>query len=172
MSLIQSFNGKTPHVADGAFVAPTATIIGDVTIEEGASIWYGAVLRGDRAAITIGANTSVQDNCTIHCDADHPCHIGANVTVGHNAVVHGCTVEDGCLIGIHATVLDGAIIKTGSVVAAGSVVLERQQVGPRQLVAGVPADFKKAFSAGFEDEMARHAGIYVQLGAEHAGLND
>ncbi|XPS85237.1 hypothetical protein Dvar_32550 [Desulfosarcina variabilis str. Montpellier] len=128
------------------FIAPTAVLIGDVTVGDGASIWFNAVLRGDMAPIVIGANSNIQDNCTIHTDAGMPAQIGNNVTIGHNAVVHGCTIEAGALIGIGAIVLNGAHIKTRSVVAAGSVVREGAHVGPRQLVAGSPAIVKRELS--------------------------
>ncbi|MBW2591926.1 MAG: gamma carbonic anhydrase family protein [Deltaproteobacteria bacterium] len=141
--MIIAFNGKKPRIGKNVFIAPTATIIGDVEIQDNSSVWYGAVLRGDTASITVGCNTNIQDNCTIHADPGKPARIGDRVTVGHNAVVHGCTVEEDSLIGINAVVLNRARIKTGSVVAAGSVVLENQVIGPFQLAAGTPAVVKK-----------------------------
>jgi carbonic anhydrase/acetyltransferase-like protein (isoleucine patch superfamily) len=117
--MILPYKDKSPRIAAGTFIAPTATIIGDVQIADGANIWYGTVLRGDLAPIRIGADTNIQDNCTIHTDMDKPAIIGARVTVGHNAIVHGCTVEDRCLIGMNAVVLSGAHIKTGTIIAAG-----------------------------------------------------
>lgn len=128
-------------------MAPTAVIIGDVDIEAGASIWFGAVLRGDMASIRIGADTNIQDNCTLHTDTDTPISIGAGVTVGHNAVVHGCTIEADCLIGMGALVLNRARILNGSMIAAGSVVREESVIGPGQLAAGTPATIKKTLSA-------------------------
>ena len=104
-----------PTIGLNIFIATTATVIGDVEIKDNASIWYGTVLRGDRAPIVIGANTNVQDNCTVHTDADSSAVIGENVTIGHNAVVHGCVREERCLIGISAVVLSGAVIKEGSI---------------------------------------------------------
>ncbi len=141
--MIIAYKGKTPKIADDVFIAPTAVIIGDVEIKQGASVWFNAVLRGDMAAIRIGKNTNVQDNCTIHNDFGKPAIIGDNVTIGHNAIIHGCTIAEHCLIGINATVLSDAVVKTGAVVAAGSVVTERSIVEPWKLVAGAPAREKK-----------------------------
>jgi len=101
--MILTYEGKTPKIAANVFIAPTAVVIGAVDIQEGASIWYGAVLRGDIAAITVGRNTNIQDNCTVHTEHGHPTVIGAGVTIGHNAVIHGCVIEDDCLISIAAT---------------------------------------------------------------------
>ena len=156
-------NGLMPKVDDTAYIAPTAVLIGDVTIKAGASVWFNAVLRGDMAPIVIGRNANVQDNCTIHTDFGKPATVGDNVTIGHNAVVHGCTIEDGCLIGIGAIVLNEAHILRETVVAAGAVVREKITLGPRQLVVGAPATAKKTLS----DEMAQRCGeaatIYRRL---------
>jgi carbonic anhydrase/acetyltransferase-like protein (isoleucine patch superfamily) len=141
--MILDYNGKKPRIGKDVYIAPTAVIIGDVHIAEGASVWFGAVLRGDMDAIHIGKNTNIQDNCVVHVDEGFPASIGDNATVGHHAVVHGCTVENRCLIGINAVVLNGARIREGSVVAAGSVVRQGQMCGPWELVAGIPAGFKK-----------------------------
>ncbi len=141
--MLFEYKGKKPKLGNNVFVAPTASVIGDVEIEDGASIWYGAVLRGDLAYIKIGKNTNIQDNCTIHTDTDKPAIIGDNVTVGHNAVVHGCTVENNCLIGMNAVILNDAVIKTGSVIAAGSVVREGDKIGPGILLSGFPRQSKK-----------------------------
>ncbi len=161
--IVKSYRGKTPEIAPSAFVAPTAVIIGDVHIAEGASIWYGAVIRGDLDAIRIGRDTNIQDNCTIHVDEGQPAVIGATVVVGHNAIIHGCTIEDQCLIGINATVLNGARIKSGSVVAAGAVVLERQIIGPRELAAGIPARVRKQLPESISATIRHDADIYLDL---------
>ena len=108
MATMIEFDGKTPQVADDAFIAPTAVLIGDVTVEAGASIWFGAVLRGDNSAIVIGAGSNVQDNCVIHCADDLPTIVGENVTVGHMAMLEGCQIGDGALIGMGAIVLQRA----------------------------------------------------------------
>ena len=144
--MLLSYKGKRPTIAENVFIAPTAVVIGDVTIGTGASIWYGTVVRGDMAPIVIGEDTNIQDNCTVHTDKGFPAIIGARVTVGHNAVVHGCTLADNCLVGIGALVLSGAVVAKEAVVAAGSVVREGQQVGPRELVAGTPAKLKRVLT--------------------------
>ena len=100
------FGGKTPQDCGAAFVAPNATVLGDVVLEKGSSVWYGAVLRGDDGTLTLGENTNVQDNAVLHCDPGGAVTLGKNVTVGHSALVHGCTVGDGSLIGMHATLLN------------------------------------------------------------------
>ena len=141
--MILSYCKATPKIAEDVFIAPTAVIIGNVTIASGASIWYGTVLRGDVEPIVIGKNTNIQDNCTVHTDPGFPATIGAGVTVGHQAVIHGCHLADNCLIGIGALVLSGSVVETEAVVAAGAVVREGQRVGPRELVAGVPAVCKR-----------------------------
>jgi carbonic anhydrase/acetyltransferase-like protein (isoleucine patch superfamily) len=126
-------------VAPTAFVAPNAVLVGDVTLADQASVWYGAVLRGDIEPITVGPRTNIQDGTVVHVDIDFPTRIGADVTIGHRAVIHGCTIEDGALIGMGAVVLSGAVVGAGALVAAGAVVRERFVVPPRALVAGVPA---------------------------------
>jgi carbonic anhydrase/acetyltransferase-like protein (isoleucine patch superfamily) len=122
-----------------AFIAPTAVVLGDVTLGPRASVWYQAVLRGDMAAIIIGEATNLQDGTIVHVDEGQPAVIGARVGVGHRAILHGCTVEDDCLIGMGSVLLNGVRIGTGSVVGAGAVVLEELQVPPGSLVVGVPA---------------------------------
>ncbi|MFZ5624068.1 MAG: gamma carbonic anhydrase family protein, partial [Gemmatimonadota bacterium] len=116
-----------PVIHSSAFIAPGAVVLGDVTIGRESSVWYTAVLRGDMAPITIGAETNLQDAVIVHVDEGVPCTIGSRVGVGHRAILHGCTVEDECLIGMGAIVLNGARIGTGSVVAAGAVVREGMQ---------------------------------------------
>jgi carbonic anhydrase/acetyltransferase-like protein (isoleucine patch superfamily) len=137
-------NGKAPQVADDAFVAPTAALIGDVVIEPGASVWFGAVLRGDFDRIVIGAGSCVQDNAVLHTAEGLPTVVGANVTVGHAAMLEGCVVEDGALISMGAIVLQRARVGAGALVAAGSVVREGQEIPAGMLAAGVPAVVKKA----------------------------
>jgi len=144
--MIFEIDGKRPKIGDHVFIAPTAVIIGNVEIHDGASIWYGTVLRGDMDAIVVGEDTNIQDNCTVHTDYGNPAILGDRVIVGHNAVIHGCIVEDECLIGIGAIVLTGAVVKKHTVVAAGSLILENQSVGPTQLVAGTPATVKRTLS--------------------------
>lgn len=137
------FNGKKPQVAEGAFIAPTATLIGDVVIEEGASIWFGAVLRADFGRITIGKGTSVQDNSVVHVLPGGETSIGEDVTVGHGVVVHNCKVGNGSIIGMNVVLLDFCEIGEQAMIAAGSVVTDGSKIPPRHLAAGAPAKVKK-----------------------------
>jgi len=168
--MVISYNGRQPRIGERAFIAPTAVVIGDVEIGTGASIWYGAVLRGDMELIRIGAGTSIQDNSTVHTDQGHPVVVGAGVTVGHNAVIHGCTIEDRCLIGIGALVLSGAVIGRGSVVAAGAVVKEGQVVEPGMLMAGVPAAVKRSLTEEEQRLLHQAEATYAELTRAHRAL--
>ena len=126
-----------------AFIHPSATIVGNVTLGERVSVWPGAVLRGDCAPITVGDESNIQDCVVLHVDYDAPCTIGRRVTVGHRAIVHGATVEDECLIGMGAIVLNGARVGAGSILAAGTVIAEGTVVEPNSLWAGVPGKFRR-----------------------------
>jgi len=163
-----TFDGSAPDVAEDAWIAPTAVLVGRVTIGNGSSAWYGAVLRADGDAITVGAGSNVQDGCVVHADPGFPASIGDGVVVGHGAVVHGCTVEDGALIGMGARVLNGARIGAGSLVAAGAVVLEGTQVPPRSLVAGVPAKVRRPLTDDEAAGIRAGAAGYVERAREHA----
>ena len=169
--MILVYEGKQPNIEEGVFIAPNATIIGDVTIKSGASVWYGAVVRGDMEPIIIGENTNIQDHCTVHTDYGHPAVIGDNVSVGHNAIIHGCTIENDCLIGMNAAVLNGAHIREFSLVAAGSVVREGQTIGPLQLAAGVPAIVKKTVNKEMISVLNRTVANYRVLSKGHSRLH-
>jgi carbonic anhydrase/acetyltransferase-like protein (isoleucine patch superfamily) len=169
--MIIKYKEFTPTIGNHVFIAPTAVIIGDVTIGDGASVWFNAVLRGDMAPIKIGANTNIQDNCTVHTDFGKPAIIGDHVTVGHNAVVHGCTIEDDCLVGIGAVVLNEAHVMEQTIVAAGSVVREGARFGPRQLVAGIPAKLKKELADLPMDRFERSAREYLTLAGSYLDQN-
>lgn len=169
---VRSIASGTPVVAETAFIADGAKLIGDVAIGEQSSVWYNAVVRGDRARIRIGARSNVQDNVSVHVDRSHPALIGDDVSIGHNAVVHGCVIEDGCLIGMGAVVLSGAVIGAGSLVAAGTVILEGSIVPPGSLVAGVPGQVRRPLSEGEKSNLIRNATTYVGLSAEHAASED
>jgi carbonic anhydrase/acetyltransferase-like protein (isoleucine patch superfamily) len=125
---------------------------------------------GARAPIVIGRNTNIQDNCTVHTDADSPAVIGENVTIGHNAVVHGCVIEDRCLVGISAVVLSHAVVKEGSIVAAGSVVIENQRIGPYYLAAGVPAKIKNKIEENSADDLPQSVKNYLKLARIHMDI--
>src|SRR5438128_3253804 len=136
---ILPYKGTWPTIAEDVFIAPGAMVIGNVTIHEGASIWYNAVVRGDTAPIVIGRRTNVQDNCTLHVDAGAPLTIGDECTVGHGAVVHGATVGDHVLVGMNAAVLSHAQVGAGTVIASSALVGERKVIPEGVLAIGVPA---------------------------------
>lgn len=160
--------GKTPSVAEDAFIAEGARIVGEVSLAEGASVWYNAVLRGDSASIVIGPGSNVQDNVSVHVDAAHPVIVGAKVSIGHNAVVHGCTIGDGSLIGMGAVVLSGAVIGAGCLIAGGAVVLGGTEVPDGSLVAGVPAKVRRSLSDDERADLIANAEIYLTHLETHA----
>ena len=170
--MIKGIQGKEPKLADDVFVAPGAVIVGDVTLAEGASIWYNTVIRGDEGYIKIGARTNIQDLCMLHTTGGlSNMDVGADVTVGHNAILHGCVIGDRCLIGMGAVIMDNAVIGAGSVVAAGAVVLENTVVPESSVVAGIPAKVKKTAPAGqelFYSEI--NAAHYRERAAQHAKM--
>src|SRR5919109_4913305 len=122
---------RVPDIAPSAWIAPTATVVGEVTVGPNTGVFYGAVLRADLESVTIGAGSNIQDAAVVHADPGRPARIGDGVSIGHGAVLHGCTVEDGCLVGMNATVLNGAVVGTGSLVAANALVPERAVIPPR-----------------------------------------
>ncbi|NUQ12249.1 MAG: adenosylhomocysteinase [Gemmatimonadaceae bacterium] len=141
-----------PKIHKTAYVAPGAVLIGHVTIEADVSIWFNAVLRGDREPILIGQGSNIQDGAVLHTDPGFPCEVGSQVTVGHNAILHGCRIMHGVTVGMGATVLNGAVVGEYALVAAHALVLEQMQVAPRTLVAGVPAKPKRELN---DEEVAR-----------------
>lgn len=166
-ALIKGIGGREPKIDGEVFVAPTASVIGDVTLEAGASVWYGAVLRGDVEKISVGASSNVQDNCTLHADPGFPVTVGERVSIGHNAVVHGATVEDDCLIGMGATVLNGALIGAGSLVAAQALVPQGMRVPAGSLVAGVPAKVKRELTEEERQGVTLNGTMYAELAKAH-----
>lgn len=158
-----------PDVDPGAWTADSATLVGDVRVGAGSSVWYSAVLRAEYASITVGERTNLQDGAVVHVDAGFPAVLGDGVSVGHGAVLHGCTVEDGCLVGMHATVLNGAVVGAGSLVAAGALVLEGAVVPPGSLVAGVPAKVRRPLTPEEGEGLALNAAVYVELAERHRG---
>lgn len=154
--------GKAPSVADRAFVADGARIVGDVTLSADSSVWYNAVLRGDSASITVGPRSNVQDNVSVHVDSGSPVVIGADVSIGHNAVVHGCTIGDGSLIGMGAVVLSGAVVGAGCLIAGGALVLGGSEIPEGSLVAGVPAKVRRALTDEERAGLLRNAEAYLK----------
>lgn len=166
---IYALDEDEPQIDETAYVAPDAVVIGRVTIGPEASVWPGAVLRGDHGSIMVGARTSVQDGTIVHCTASYPTVIGDDCVVGHNAHLEGCVVEPGCLVGSGSIILNRVVIGAGSVVAAGAVVPEGMQVPAGSLVAGVPAAVKRS---NVDTRWTEHAvQTYIKTAAHHrAGL--
>jgi len=158
---VLALRDKKPHIADDSFVADGARLIGDVTLESGSSVWYNAVLRGDSAAITVGARSNVQDNVSVHVDSGHPVVIGTDVSIGHNAVVHGCTIGDGSLVGMGTVILSGAVIGKGCLIAGGAVILGGMEIPDGSLVAGVPAKVRRALGDEEQAGLLANAEIYL-----------
>lgn len=160
-----------PAVDPTAYIADNAVLVGRVRVDAGASVWFGAVMRGDTDDLVLGERSNLQDNAVVHADPGSPAIIGSGVSIGHGAVVHGCRVDDDCLIGMNATVLNGAVIGRESLVAAGAVVLEGTVVPPRSLVAGVPAKVRRELT---DDEVAgirRNADNYAERAQVYANPN-
>ena len=164
---ILPYKGITPTIEENVFIAPGAMIIGNVTIREGASIWYNAVVRGDSAPIVIGRRTNIQDNCVLHVDADAPLTIGDECTVGHGAIVHGATVADHVLVGMNAVVLSHAHVGTRTIVGAGAVVGEHKNIPEGVLVLGVPARVARSLSVEEMDHIVSSAAGYYERALEH-----
>jgi gamma-carbonic anhydrase len=161
-----SLDGIAPRVADSAWVAPTATVIGDVTLGPESNVWFGCVLRGDTAPIRVGARTNIQDGSVLHVTGNTmPCVLGDDVTVGHMALVHACTLENRAFVGMGAQVLDGAVIEEEGMLAAGALLTPGKRIGRRELWSGRPARKMRDMGAeerAFWDETAKH---YVELAA-------
>jgi carbonic anhydrase/acetyltransferase-like protein (isoleucine patch superfamily) len=156
-----------PEVADSAWVAPGAYVVGDVRLGEEASVWYGAVLRGDTEPIRIGARTNIQDGCVLHADPGYPAIIGEDCVVGHKAIVHGCEIGDRCLVGMGAIIPNGAKIGKSSIVAAGALVPEGKEYPPQSLIVGVPAKRAKDVSENQSEDIALGVRTYVERAAAH-----
>lgn len=165
--MLVEFNGKRPQVEKGAFIAPTATLIGDVTVGKGASIWYGAVLRGDFGRITVGRGSSVQDNVVVHVIPDCETVIGEEVTVAHGAILHSCTIEKGAIIGMGAVLQDLCFVGAEAMIAAGSVIPANMQIPPRHLAAGVPAEIKKEITGASLMWVTTSAPMYSELAGRY-----
>jgi carbonic anhydrase/acetyltransferase-like protein (isoleucine patch superfamily) len=165
--MLLPYRDKQPSVHADAFVAETAVLAGAVTVGEGSSIWFGAVLRGDVNTITVGARTSIQENAVLHCDADAPCAVGDDVTVGHQATVHGCTVGNGAVIGIGARVLSGARVGEGAVIGAGAVVREGAEIPANTVAVGIPAKPIRELTDADRARFRENAAHYVELGEEY-----
>src|SRR5271168_3819905 len=164
---IYELDGQAPELPKSGnyFIADTATVIGKIRLLEGASVWFGAVLRGDNEWIEIGENSNVQDNSTCHTDRGFPLTIGKNCTVGHNVILHGCTLEDGALVGMGSIVMNGARIGRGSIVGAGSVITEGKVFPEYSLIIGAPARVIRTLEPAQAEKMGGAARNYVANGA-------
>lgn len=175
MALLIPFDGKAPRVHSTAFLAPTAVLVGDVTVGPEASVWFGAVLRGDHGehGIVVGARTSIQDNCVVHVGTWGPTLVGEDVTVGHGAKFESCTIGDRTVVGMNAVILQNAVVGEECVLAANTVVLEGARIPPRSVVAGVPGKVKKALEGSAAEWISRGGRHYVALGRAYlaAGLD-
>ncbi len=162
-AIFDRYLAELPAVGARVMISAGAALVGEVRIADDVSIWYGAVLRGDIAPVTVGARSNIQDGTVVHVADDGPCEIGADVVVGHRAMLHACRVEDACLIGMQATVLDQAVIGAGSVVGAGALVTQRTVIPPRSLVLGAPAKVIRTLTADDEAFHRALAAKYVRL---------
>ncbi|MFI0545779.1 MAG: gamma carbonic anhydrase family protein [Brachymonas sp.] len=165
---IYRLNHLSPSLAPGVWIAPTASVIGDVHLGEKVSIWFGAVLRGDIERISIAAGSNIQDGSVCHADPGQPLTVGANVTVGHMVMLHGCTIGDNCLIGIGAVVMNGAKIGPNSVVGAGSLVTEGKEFPEGSLIMGSPAKVVRQLDAAALAKLQQNAANYVKNGQRYA----
>lgn len=159
---IYSLEERHPSLHPQSWIADTATVIGSVILHEEASLWFGAVARGDRDLLTIGARSNVQDGAVLHADPGAPLTLGADVTVGHQAMLHGCTVGDGCLVGIQATILNHAVIGAGSIIGAKALIPEGKVIPPRSLVIGAPGRVARELSAEDAARLIDSARGYVE----------
>ena len=163
IEMIIEFEGKNPQIADNVFIAPNATLLGDVRVGEGANIWFGAVLRADHGTIIIGPGCSVQDNVTIHVNRGKFTTLDEDVTIGHGATIEGCHIGARSVIGMNAVVLPRAEIGEEVMIAAGSVVTEDTQIPPRTMAAGSPAKIKKEIGGSALAWIRRSAPVYHDL---------
>jgi carbonic anhydrase/acetyltransferase-like protein (isoleucine patch superfamily) len=168
--MILTFEGKTPSVPASSFVAPNATLIGSVELGDEASVWFGAVLRGDTETIRIGTRSNVQDGVVVHSDPGFPVTIGEGVTIGHAAKLHGCIIEDGALIGIGATVLDGAVIGKHALIGANTLIPPGKVIPERALVMGSPGKVVRTLSEEEVEELGWGAKEYVHRSAQYLAI--
>ena len=161
--MIHSFEGERPEISRAYFIAWNAEISGKVYLGEGASVWYGAVLRGDVDAVRVGAMSNVQDGAVLHADAGLPCVLGDFVTVGHRVVVHACEIGDRCLVGMGAIILNRAVIGEDCIVGAGALVTQGKSFPPRSMILGSPATLVRALSDEEVADLRAHAEAYAAL---------
>lgn len=157
---VYSLNGVSPDIAEDTWIAPDANLIGKVRLKEGASVWFGATLRGDNELITLGVGSNIQENCVLHTDMGYPLTIGAQCTIGHKAMLHGCTIGEGTLIGMGATILNGAKIGSGCLIGAGALITEGKEIPDGSLVMGSPGKVIRQLDAAAQAGLRRSAEGY------------
>jgi len=162
-AIVARYLDHVPRVGQHVFVAPGAAIVGDVTLGDRVSVWFGCVLRGDVSRIVIGERSNLQDGTVVHLGDDDPTIVGEEVVVGHRAVIHGCTIGGGTLVGIQATILDGVKIGEGCVIGAGALIPAGREIPPHSLVLGAPGKVIRTLTAADEDFHRRLAGKYTRL---------
>ncbi|NLM44113.1 MAG: gamma carbonic anhydrase family protein [Clostridiales bacterium] len=165
--MIIEYKGHKPDIHESCFIAENATVIGRVKINKNSSIWFGTVVRGDGNYITIGENTNIQDNCTIHINSDQPTIIGDNVTAGHGAIIHACTVGNNVLIGMGATILDGAEIGDNVIIGAGALVPPNKKIPSNSMVMGMPARIVRELTDEEKVAISVSAQHYVELASQY-----
>lgn len=170
--MIIPFKSKSPEISPGAYIVPTAAVIGDVTLDDECSVWFNAVIRGDVCPITIGKRSNIQDNVVIHTSWGHNVEIGQDVSVGHSAVLHGCKIGNNVLIGMNATVLDGADIGENCIIGAKALIAPGKKIPPGCLVLGVPGKMVRKLTAEDIAKVAENADVYVQLIKEYKMAED
>jgi carbonic anhydrase/acetyltransferase-like protein (isoleucine patch superfamily) len=166
--MIKKFRGKLPIIPGSCYISESVDLIGDVTLGENVSLWFGTIVRGDMHFITIGNRSNIQDNSVIHVTTDvSPTRIGDEVTVGHNAIIHGATIEDRCLIGMGAIIMDDVVIGEGSIVGAGAVVPPNMIIPPRSLVVGLPAKIVRQTTDKELEMIIERAQHYIDFSQEY-----
>jgi carbonic anhydrase/acetyltransferase-like protein (isoleucine patch superfamily) len=165
--MIMDFKGKSPRISETAFIADSADVVGDVEIGDFSSVWFNAVLRGDRNKIKIGSRTSIQDNVVIHADPENGVQVGNDVSVGHGAVLHGCRIESNVLIGMNSTVLNGAEIGKNSIVGANALIPAGKKFPENSLIIGVPGKVKREIEKSEIEAIAENAAEYVEFVGEY-----
>ncbi|ACB83707.1 gamma carbonic anhydrase family protein [Natranaerobius thermophilus] len=158
--MLHEFKGKYPDISEDVFVADGTQIIGDVTIAEGASVWFNSVIRADLDIVEIGRKTNIQDGSICHVDTNEPLKVGDYVTVGHGAILHGCTIANNTLIGMGATVLNGATVGENCIIGAGTLIPEGKEIPPNSLVVGVPGKVVRELSQEEANNLKNHAEEY------------
>lgn len=158
--MIWELDGIAPQIGEDVWVAPDAQLIGRVVLEEAASVWFGAVLRGDNEEIRVGHGSNVQELCVFHTDPGRPLTIGANCTIGHRAILHGCTIGDDVMVGMGAIIMNGAVIGNGALIGAGALIPEGKEIPSGALVMGAPGKVVRTLDEAVRQELRAGAGHY------------